>query len=133
MTKDLPDYPGLNGRIVDAVLNLSDRQVLDSDDVPVSTVDDIEISWPKGDPVIPSDADPPVIENLIVGSGLGTRIFGGSPPSDRLYRIPWSDVAKIGTAITLGKPGASFEVTWVERWTRDHIIVRIPGGKHAPE
>jgi hypothetical protein len=28
---------------------------------------------------------------------LGTRIFGGRPLSTRLIRIPWEDVAMIGT------------------------------------
>ena len=36
----MPDYPG---RVLDARLHLLDRQVLDRDGVPVSTVDDLEL------------------------------------------------------------------------------------------
>ncbi len=63
---------------------------------------------------------------------LGTRIFGGRPPSSRLIRIPWKDVADVGVAIKLGVSGENLDAGWVERWIRDKIIARIPGGRHDP-
>lgn len=120
------------GRIVDAQLHLLDRQVLDRDGVPVTAVDDLEL----GD--IPFDTDlagvePPLVENLLSGAVLGTRIFGGRPPESRWQRIPWNTITELGTAIHLDARAADFEIGWPERWIRDHIIARIPGGRHDPE
>ena len=69
---------------------------------------------------------------LLTGPVLGTRIFGGRPPSSRLIRIPWKDVAGVGVVVTLGVRGEELDAGWVERWIRDMIISRIPGGRHDP-
>ncbi|MGO7983259.1 hypothetical protein ACC691_35990, partial [Rhizobium johnstonii] len=71
--------------------------------------------------------------NLLSGSALATRIFGGRPPASRLHRIPWSDVSDVDIVVSLGVDGETLDVTWVERWMRDHVIARIPGGRHDPE
>jgi hypothetical protein len=120
------------GRLVDAQLHLLDRQVLDRDGVPVTAVDDLELSD------VPVDTDlagvePPMIESLLSGAVLGTRIFGGRPPASRWHRIPWSSISQLGIAISLEASAEDFELTWPERWVRDHIIGRIPGGRHDPE
>ena len=39
--------PPVAGRTLDAQLHLLDRQVLDSDGVPVTTVDDLELGAPR--------------------------------------------------------------------------------------
>ncbi|AYF98032.1 hypothetical protein [Protaetiibacter intestinalis] len=120
------------GRVIDAQLHLLDRQVLDREGVPVTAVDDLELSD------IPFDADlagvePPVIDGLLSGAVLGTRIFGGRPPASRWHRIPWGSIAELGIAIRLDAHADDLELTWPERWVRDHIIGRIPGGRHDPE
>ncbi len=120
------------GRVIDAQLHLLDRQVLDADGVPITAVDDLEL----GD--VPLDTDlagvePPAIESLLSGAVLGTRIFGGRPPESRWHRIPWSAIDELTTAIHLDARGDDLEVTWPERWVRDHVIGRIPGGRHDPE
>jgi hypothetical protein len=121
------------GRVLDADLHLFDRQVLDVDGEPAFAVDDIEISdVPVGVPLDP-DAPPPVIESLLSGPVLATRTFGGRPPSSRLERIPWRHVSDVGTALTLGVHSDELDATWTERWVRDKIIGRIPGGRHDPE
>ena len=120
------------GRVLDAQLHLLDRQVLDRDGVPVTAVDDLEL----GDVPVDTDLDgvePPLVENLLSGPVLGTRIFGGRPPESRWHRIPWATIAELGTAIHLDARAADFELGWPERWVRDHIIARIPGGRHDPE
>jgi hypothetical protein len=119
------------GRVLDARLHLLDRQLLDVDDVPVHTVDDLEIlaADGTGEPV----GTHAVLANLLTGPVLGTRIFGGRPPSSRLERIPWHDVRGIGTAVRLGVRGDTLDASWVERWVRDKVIGRIPGGRHDPE
>lgn len=121
------------GQVLDARLHLLDRQVLDRDDVPVQVVDDLELSdVPFGEP-IPSETPAPVIESILSGPVLGTRLFGGRPPSSRFHRVSWNRIAEIGIAIHLGVAGSTLDVTWVERWVRDRIISRIPGGRHDPE
>jgi hypothetical protein len=124
--------PPVAGQTLDAQLHLLDRQVLDSDGVPVTTADDIEISGTEPDQPIPQGTPAPVLTALLTGPVLGTRIFGGRPPSSRLIRIPWKDVAEVGVVIRLGVRAGNLDADWVERWVRDKIIARIPGGHHDP-
>ncbi|WP_127125930.1 hypothetical protein [Georgenia sp. SYP-B2076] len=121
------------GQVLDARLHLLDRQVLDVDDVPVSTVDDIDIAGLEPGRRPGHEAgEVPYIAALLTGPVLGTRIFGGHPPSHRWLRMPWSDVSNVGVAVSLGVRGENLDLTWFERWVRDHVIARIPGGRHAP-
>ncbi|MFD1210682.1 hypothetical protein ACFQ36_01325 [Arthrobacter sp. GCM10027362] len=120
------------GKTFDAVLHLLDRQVLDVDKLPVTAVDDVELSdIPDGH--IAEGTPGPVITNLLTGSVLGTRMFGGRPPSSRLKRIPWRHLAELGTALRLNVHGEDLDVAWTERWVQQHIIGRIPGGRHDPQ
>jgi hypothetical protein len=134
-----PDPGGLEppppaaGQVLDAQLHLLDRQVLDHDGVQVTTVDDLEITGIEFDTPIDPDAPAPVISALLTGPVLATRIFGGRPPESRWERIRWSDVADVGIVITLGVDADSLDLTWTERWVRDKVIGRIPGGRHDPE
>ncbi|MBT2522041.1 hypothetical protein [Arthrobacter sp. ISL-28] len=130
--RPLAPVPPIAGRILDAQLHLLDRQVLDNDGVPVTTVDDVELSAPEEETVIAPGTPAPIITALLTGPVLGTRIFGGRPPSSRLVRIPWKDVADVGVVVRLGVSGENLESGWVERWIRDKIIARIPGGRHDP-
>ncbi|MDN4613281.1 hypothetical protein P5G50_02345 [Leifsonia sp. F6_8S_P_1B] len=124
--------PRVAGRVLDAQLDLLDRQILDPDGVPVTTVDDLELSQPDDlgrlDP-----EDPPTLTSLLTGPVLGTRIFGGRPPDSRFVRIPWSLVSDVGVTVEVGTAAGNLDASWVERWVRDHIIGRIPGGRHDPE
>jgi hypothetical protein len=120
-------------RVFDAQLHLLDRQVLDVDGVPVTAVDDLELSDVPFDTDLPRGGTAPVIESLLSGPVLGTRIFGGRPPASRWHRIPWSSIADLGIVVSLSEKGDDLDVTWPERWVRDHIIARIPGGRHDPE
>jgi hypothetical protein len=124
--------PQVAGRVLDAQLHLLDRQVLDHDGVPVTTVDDLELSGPAVDVEIEPGTAAPVVTALLTGPVLGTRIFGGRPPSSRLIRVPWTDVASVGVVVRLGVSGQGLDADWVERWVRDKIIARIPGGRHDP-
>jgi hypothetical protein len=117
-------------RVVDARLHLLDRQVLDAEDRPVTTVADLEIVGDDGDAV---PGAPAHVSAILSGPVLLTRIFGGEPPPSRWQHIPWSDVGHVGTTVQLTVPGDALDVDWVERWVRDHIIGRIPGGSHDPE
>lgn len=121
------------GRILDANIHLLDRQVLDVSGTPVTTVDDVELEEvPRGTDLDPQ-APGPLVTDLLTGPVLATRILGGRPPASRWLRIDWGHVRDIGTAIRLGVAGDDLELTWSERWVRDHVIRRIPGGSHDPE
>ena len=126
----LAPAPPVAGRLLDAQLHLLDRQVLDNDGVPVTTVDDLELSGPALDVELAPGTPAPVLTALLTGPVLGTRIFGGRPPSSRLIRIPWKDVSDVGVVLKLGVSGEHLDAGWVERWIRDKIIARIPGGRH---
>jgi hypothetical protein len=129
-----PKPPPVQGRIIDARLHLLDRQVLDAEGVPVTTVDDLELNDvpPSPDPIEPG-TPAPVITALLSGPVLATRILGGRPPRSRHHRIPWSDLTGVGIVLSLRTRAEDLDVTWVERWVRDHIICRIPGGRHDPQ
>ncbi|WP_431219396.1 hypothetical protein [Leifsonia xyli] len=130
--RDLPAPPPVAGRVLDADLDLLDRQILDPKGVPVSTVDDVELTTPA-DPAHLDPDTPPIVEALLTGPILATRIFGGRLPDSRFIRIPWKVVADPGIVVTLGVAADSLDASWTERWMRDHVIGRIPGGRHEPE
>jgi hypothetical protein len=115
------------GRILDAEFQLLDRQVIDSEGDPIVAVDDLELSDIPWDEDIAPGTEAPVVQCLLSGPVLGTRVFGGRPPASRWQRIEWSHVAAIDTAITLDAPSEDFDASWTERWVRDRIIGRIPG------
>jgi hypothetical protein len=100
---------------------------MDNDGVPVTTVDDLELSGPALDVELTPETPAPVLTALLTGPVLGTRIFGGRPPSARLIRIPWEDVADVGVVVRLGVNGENLDAGWVERWIRDKIIAPHPG------
>ena len=127
------DPEAASGRVLDAQLHLLDRQVHDIASVPVTAVSDLEISDVDSIENIPPGAAAPELTALLSGPVLGTRIFGGRPPASRLQRIAWSAVFEVGVVIRLAVKGDTLDATWAERWVRDHIIVRIPGGRHDPD
>jgi hypothetical protein len=119
------------GLVLDARLHLLDRQVLDVDGVPVCTVDDLEVHGVDGSD-LPDGTQAAVVTSLLSGAVLATRVFGGRPPSSRWHRIRWTHVADVGTTVALGVRGDPLDVTWTERWVRDRVIGRLPGGRHDP-
>lgn len=119
-------------RYLDAHLHLLDRQVLDVHGVPVAVVDDLELSEIPAGQEIPPDTPPPVITALLSGPTLATRIFGGRPPESRMLRTPWVAIREIGVVIKLSVGRDTQDLFWTERWVRDHIIGRIPGGAPHP-
>ena len=61
---------------------------------------------------------------------LGGRIFGGRPLRSRTHDMPWIAIIDIGVLIKLAITGEAADLTWTERWVRDRIIGRMPGGRH---
>jgi hypothetical protein len=128
-------------RVVDVRLHLLSRQVLDVEGEPVTTVDDLELV--AADAAVetagddgPRDAvpgEPAEVGALLTGPVLVTRLLGGRPPASRWERVPWSDVGHVGTAIELTVQADSLDLHWTEDWLREHVVGRIPGGRHDPE
>lgn len=126
---DLPRPPS-RGRIVDALLHVVDRSVVDRDDCPVTIVDDLELEGIEPGRDIDSDAPAPRVTAILSGNALPTRIFGGRPPDSRLDRIDWNDVVDIDVCIHLAVDGHTLDHLWVERWVADRVIGWIPGVGH---
>lgn len=122
---ELPQHPVQDGRLLDANLHLLDRAVLDRDGRPVLAVDDVELETPEG-------GGRPVVARLLLGSGLATRFFGAHQPRWSRYGVPWSSVTDVGSALTLGTSRDELDVLWLERWLRERVVGRIPGGRHDP-
>lgn len=123
---ELPADESPRGTVLDAHLHLLDRQLVDPDQVPFATVDDIELA----------DVEPgrtPRISALLSSGALWTRIFGGTPRRNHLEEVPWAQVASVEVVVQVARPAESYGASWPERWVRNHIIARIPGGRHAPE
>jgi hypothetical protein len=131
MTQPIPE--DLAERMLDAQLHLLDRQVIDAQGIPITTVDDVELADVPYQQDIPPGTPAPEICALLSGPVLGTRIFGGRPPASRLQRIEWSDISRVGVTITLTVGRETLDLTWTESWVRDRIIGRIPGGRHDPD
>jgi hypothetical protein len=133
----LAPEPPQPGRVLDARLSLLDRQVLDADEVPLCTLDDLELEpaddGGRDDRDRPAGAATVLVTGILSGPVLRTRIFGGRPPSSRWETIAWRHVRDLGTAVRLAVRGDDLDLTWPERWTRDHVVGRIPGGRHDPE
>jgi hypothetical protein len=126
------------GRALHAALHLLDRQLRDRDGRLCGKVDDLELT-----------ADPAtgVIHVTAVLSGPGTLLYrlgrrrlgrwlqrsNEAIEPDELGvggRIPIGRVADIGTVIVLAASADELASHGGERWSRDHIIGHIPGGRH---
>jgi hypothetical protein len=122
-----------DGRLVDALPQLLDRQLHDHDGEPIGIVDDIDLDGVPMDVDIAEGTPAPTVAAVVTGNVWATRIFGGKPPASRLQFIAWDLVDRLGVVITLHRTDAQLDSLWLERWLRRHVIGRIPGGRHAPE
>lgn len=135
MSKHRNALPDLHhdGRVIDARLQLLDRQLLDDAGDPVGTVDDLELTGVTIGESISRDGEPPQVTAILSGHVLATRILGGQPPRSRLQHVPWSVVRRVGIVVDLDATDTTFDSQWREKWLRDNVIARIPGGRHAAQ
>jgi hypothetical protein len=140
-TDDDPGVTPPGGLVIDAALELLDRQLVDSDDSLAGKVDDLELT--------PSEDDPDVLYVTAVLSGpgaLGPRLPGRlgrawSALFDRLHpaerpepiRISFGVVQSLGPRIRISVSRHHLNVNSFEHWTREHIIRRIPGSGDASQ
>jgi sporulation protein YlmC with PRC-barrel domain len=129
-----PDQGVLPGRIIDAGLELLDRQLIDSEGRMAGNVDDLEFRWAD-------DGGPPYVSAILAGPGALARRIGGRLGSlvasihDRLQdrslegpaRIDFGVVQRIGSDVRLSVPRDQLATMTFERWVRDVIIAKFPG------
>ena len=80
-TKDELLHKQWPGRVIDARLQILDRQVRDAHKVPVGTVDDISLDGLAVGVDIPRGAAPPTVTALVFGHVVATRISAAIRPS----------------------------------------------------
>jgi hypothetical protein len=122
-----------DGRVVDARLQVLDRQLHDHRDDPIGVVDDVDLADVPIGVDIATGTPAPRVTALVTGHVLATRILGGSTPISRLQFIPWDLVDRLGVVLVLRPTAERPGSLWLEHWLRRHVIGRIPGGRHAPE
>jgi hypothetical protein len=122
------------GRVVDAGLELLDRQMIDIDERMAGNVDDLELT------LSPEDG-PPTVTAILAGPGALARRIGGrigttiASIHERLQeggiegpaRISFGAVTSVGSDVRLAVSREDLEIYRFERWARDTIIAKIPG------
>jgi hypothetical protein len=130
----------MSGRVLEAGLQLLDRQLIDKDGRLAGKVDDLELA-------VPSGGGPPVVTAILSGPGALSRRIGGrfgawlEAVANRLRdgddrrpaRVSFGVVKRIGSAVELSVAKADLESNRLEAWTRDHLIGHLPGAGDAPE
>jgi hypothetical protein len=135
----------MESRMIDAALELLDRQLLDEDDKFAGNVDDVEIELPENWPENSTD-ELPVVTALLSGPGVLAERFGGRlgtgwaayhrrnhPGTAGSGAIPLAHVRDVGSAIRLGLSREQLPSDRSEDWFRRHVIAKIPGAGHASE
>lgn len=137
--RQLPRTTGdrpLGGRVIDAGLELLDRQMLDREGRMAGNVDDLELLWRSGQ-------GPPRVTAILAGPGALARRLGGrmgramAAAHERLQdsdlegpaRIDFGVVAAIGSDVRLTVDRDAVGTMRFEAWTRDRVITRIPGSR----
>jgi sporulation protein YlmC with PRC-barrel domain len=124
----------VGGRVVDAGLELLDRQMIDVDGRMAGNVDDLELTFPP-------DGGPPSVTAILAGPGalsgrIGGRIGDGiAKIHARLQegdiegpaRVSFGAVLSVASSVRLAVSREDLEIYRFERWARDTIIAKIPG------
>jgi hypothetical protein len=128
-----PDHGRPTGEVVDAALQLLDRQIVDVEGRMAGKVDDLDLVF-SAEP-----GSPPYAAAILTGPGALSHRIGGRlgawldstqrrlsedprPPS-----IPFGVVKRLGNHLELTVRRTDLETMKFERWTRERIIGRIPG------
>jgi hypothetical protein len=128
------------GRVLEAALQLLDRQLIDRHGRLAGKVDDLELAFPEG-------GGPPLVTAILAGPGALSRRVGGrfgawleavanrlrDGDDDHPARVPFAVVKQISSAIDLSVAKAELDTDRLEAWTRDHLIGKLPGADDAPD
>jgi sporulation protein YlmC with PRC-barrel domain len=130
---------GRTPAVIDAYLELLDRQIVDSEGRMVGKVDDVEVAERDDGRIVvtalltgPGALGPRLggaLGNVVVGTW--SRLSGRRPEEPQ--RIDWSRIASVGTVIDLTVTRATVAVDGFERWLRDRVVAAIPGSEVEPE
>ena len=128
------DEAGAGARRWSAGLSLLDRQLVDPDGRMAGKVDDLELETREdGAPVVTAILAGPGALARRIGGRLGrwiasvhARLQGGDGDP---ARISFGVVAGIDDHVTLTVSREDVDTFAFERWTRDHIIGKIPGAR----
>jgi sporulation protein YlmC with PRC-barrel domain len=134
MLGDDVDPASVGARIVDAGLELLDRQVIDIEGHMAGKCDDLRFKYPEG-------GGTPYVDAIVAGPGALASRIGGSPgrwlaslharvqdaQAEGPASIGFGIVTRIGSAIDVGVHREELEVMRFEAWVRDRVIARIPG------
>ena len=74
------------GRVLDAHLHVLDRQVLDRDDVPVTTADDLELDGIEVGARIEPGSPPPTVAAILTGPRLA-RVLSAAVRTGRQFSV----------------------------------------------
>jgi hypothetical protein len=121
-------------RVIDAGLNLLDRQIIDKDGMMSGNVDDLELTFPAG-------GGPPVITGILAGPGALARRLGPRSGAwleslhSRLHpaeqpgpaRIAFGVVKRVASQVEIAISRSELDVSRFEEWVRDRIITKLPG------
>jgi hypothetical protein len=146
VTQPTTPRPAAAPRRYDANRQLLDHQILDSHNNPICKVDDIEIDL---QPLpLRSGAPAPGPEAVALLSGpqlLGVRIGGvvgrlmtrsssrlRAPVDPDLSRIPIALVEHVDSAVHLSATRDIVGEPALERWTRSHVVDKLPGASDDP-
>lgn len=130
----------MTGRVLDAALNLLDRQVLDPDGMMVCNVDDLELTEPE-------DGGAPYVTAILSGPAALAPRFRGLlgrwllAVQRRLHpaedpdpaRVDFGVVDEVGASIKISLRREETQPNAFEAWCRDNVIAKIPGADHAAE
>lgn len=128
------------GRVLDAALNLLDRQVLDPDGYLVCNVDDLEL-------VESEDGGAPYVTAILAGPAALAPRFGGLlgrwilAVQRRLHpaedpgpaRIDFGVVNEVGPSVRIALRREETRPNAFEDWCRENVVAKIPGASHAAE
>ena len=123
-----------DGRVLDAGLELLDRQILDPDGRMAGNVDDLTLSWRE-------EAGPPFVSEILAGPGALSRRLGGrlgrwigaihGRLQDQHLEGPASMgfgiVSTLDEAVHVTVGYEDLPTYAVESWVRKRIVGRIPG------
>jgi sporulation protein YlmC with PRC-barrel domain len=116
--------------------NLLDRQIVDSDGLPVGKVDDVELERaPDGGLYVAALLTGQQALGKRIGGALGRWITAAATrlelDRDGPHRIPYDVVASVESAVVLSIKRELLPEPQLESWLNDHLIGKIPGADDA--
>jgi len=128
-----PDHGRPAGEVVDAALELLDRQIVDANGELAGKVDDLELTFAD------EAGQPPYVSAILTGPGALSRRIGGRIGAwiDQAHRklaeeslppsISFGVVKHVDNHVELSVTRDVLGTMRFDDWTREHVVDRIPG------